>query len=230
MATVQNIIDGAARKVGISSLSVTDITNALEALNNLIGTLGVESLSPYLVRESKTLTVNDPDYTIGSALADWNTERPLYIVSCYLRDANGYDYPVSIMNGMEYSKIIFKSTQARPEGVYYIPEYPLSKIIFDYYPDYAYTAYFEFRKGFLEYTSVNDTVTLPNEYKELLVYNLAVKIAEDNNIVLPQSVVSYAEYTKMLVSRMFEINKPPSEVDFDIPSVCSGTLNITTGV
>jgi translation initiation factor 2 gamma subunit (eIF-2gamma) len=64
----------------------------------------------------------------------------------------------------------------------------------------------------------------------LLVYNLAVKIAEDNNIVLPQSVVSYAEYTKMLVSRMFEINKPPSEVDFDIPSVCSGTLNITTGV
>ena len=41
MATVQNIIDGAARKVGISSLSVTDITNALEALNNLIGTLGV---------------------------------------------------------------------------------------------------------------------------------------------------------------------------------------------
>jgi hypothetical protein len=226
MAIVQNIIDAAARKVGISSLSADDLTNALEDLNNLLGVLGIEFLAPYVTRESLVLTAGDAEYTIGSA-GDLNTVRPIALLNIFIRDSGGYDYPIDIINAVEYNDITIKTTEARPGRVYFLPEYPLVKIIFDYEPDEAYTAYFEFQKGFAEYTDLTDTVTLPNEYKEALTYNLAIKIAEDQSVVPSKSVVDTANYTKLLISRLGAINRPPKEAEFEFNSTAS--YKIETG-
>jgi hypothetical protein len=214
MATVQNILDSAARKVGITSLSSDDLTNALEDLNNLLGVLGIEFLAPYITRENKTLTIGDAEYTIGSS-GDLNTVRPTALVDIYIQDSNGYDYPIEVINGADYNDITIKTTEARPEKVYFLPEYPLAKVIFDCEPDEAYVAYFEFQKGFTEYTSVNDTVTLPNEYKSALIYNLAVMMAEDHSIVPNKTVLDTAQYTRLLISRLGAINRPPKEASFE---------------
>ena len=215
MATVETLINSAARKVGISLLSTDEIADALEDLNTLLGVLSIEFQAPYVTRENKTLTVGDAEYTIGSA-GDLNTTRPMALRNIFLRDSDGNDWPLKIINANNYNEVTTKTTEARPEAVYFLPEYPLAKVIFDCEPDYAYVAYFEFYKGFTEYTATSDTVTLPNEYKAMIIYNLALMIAEDHSINPNQSVVDMAKYTRLLASRLDAINNPPRTLRFDI--------------
>lgn len=215
MATVETIINSAARKVGISVLSTDEIANALEDLNTLLSVLSIEFQSPYVTRESLTLTAGDAEYTIGSS-GDLDTVRPIALRNVFIRDSDGRDWPIKIINAENYNEITTKTTEAKPEFVYFIPEYPLAKIIFDCEPDYAYTAYFEFHKGFTEYTATTEDVELPNEYKAMLIYNLAIVIAEDNSISPSQSVIDMAKYTRLMVSRLDAINNPPKKLRFDI--------------
>lgn len=227
MATVETLINSAARKVGISTLSTDEISFALEDLNTLLGVAGVENLPPYVTRENLTLTVGDAEYTIGSS-GDLDTVRPISIKNIFIRNSDGYDYPIKVVNVANYNEVTIKTTEAKPEEVYFIPEYPLAKIIFDCEPDEAYVAYFEFYKSFTEYTLVSETVSLPNEYKAFIIYNLALMIAEDHSIKPSETVSEMAKYTKLLISRTEAINNPPRTVRFDIYN--DGFLaNIETG-
>ena len=225
MATVEDIINAAGRKIGLSSLDTDDINNALEALNNMLGMLGIEFITPYSVKETLALTAGDAEYTVGST-GDLNTVRPLALNNIFLRDADGYDYPVGVINNVEYNDITIKTAEGRPTKVYYIPEYPLVRLVFNYEPDTTYTAYFDFQKGFTEYAAVSETVTLPNEYKKALIYNLAVDMAEDFDIQPSQSVLETAKYSRLLISRLRAINSPPPRVRFDF--LGNGTLDIET--
>jgi len=226
MATAQTIIDAAARKVGISSLDSTEYDNLLEELNNMISLWGLESLFPYVVSESLALTIGTSLYTIGTA-GDIATAMAISIKNCFVRNSDGNDYPVGPMGEDEYNLITTKTSEGRPTKVYYKPKYPLGQIQFNYEPDAAYTAYFDFEKNFTEFAAINTTVDLPNEYKEALIYNFAVKIGENNSVNLPQTILAMATYSKGLLSRSKAINNPPKKVRFDIFS--GSSMNINTG-
>lgn len=227
MATVNDITDGAYKKVGILSPSSDQDDDALDALNNMLAAWGVEFLNYYLVDETLTV-VTTATYTIGSG-GDLDTTRPISLENAYLRNSNDVDFPLRVVSYIERSHIAQKDTETRPRRVCFLPEYPLAKLVFDSEPTDTYTAYLTFRKGFAEYTAITDTVTLPGEFREAIIYNLAVKLAEDNSVDCPRTVYSTAQTSKLLIQRAYDITAPAPQARFEIGTRAKGTYNIMVG-
>jgi len=222
--TAQTIIDAAYRKVGLTDPTSTQDDNGLEALNNMISLWGIDFLVPYVTRESLTLTAGTAEYTVGSG-GDLDTVRPVSILSCYLTDSDNLSSEVRIFGAADYNHITSKTLEGRPSRLYYIPEYTLAKIIFNKEANAAYTAYFEFQKNFTEFAALGTSFSFPNEYKEAMVYNLAIKLAEEETVEVPPSVFNTADTSLGLISRLNAVNRPPPKTKFDF---CGTPYNITT--
>ena len=175
---------------------------------------GADFLVPVVTRENKALTIGTSEYTIGVG-GDLDTVRPMRIENAYLKDSNGYSYPLTEMSADEYNDISLKTQDGRPTKYYFIPEETLIKIIFNFEPDAAYTLYFESWKNFTEFAALTTETTLPNEYKEAIISNLAIILAEENSIDLPQSVYARANAALSLISRLVAITRIPPKAKFE---------------
>lgn len=226
MATANDLTDGAWLKCGITDPTDTQDTQALTALNNMLGTWSVDFIVPYVTRENFALTVGKAEYTVGSG-GDFDTVRPFSIANCHLRDSAEYSYRIKVRSADDYNRVDLKTLEGRPKFLYYIPEYTLAKIIFDMEMDEAYTAYFEFWKHLTELAALGTTVSLPNEFKEGVIYNLAIRLAENESIQLPQTVYLTADSSYNLISRVQSMNRPPPLARFDFYDGIP--YNITTG-
>ncbi len=224
-STAGEIISSAFQKIGIDSPSTPQTTSALTSLNDLISLQGADFMIPYKTSETLSITTGDAEYTIGPS-GDLNTVRPLKIESCFLRDSDNKDWPVQVMAGTDYNKMYDKALELRPTKVYYLTEYPLAKIKFNYEPDTSYTAYFEFIKNFTEFALTTTSVSLPNEYKAFLVSNLAVSLAEDWDRVVSKTLYAMAQNSKEIIDKLNATNKPCSKAKFDMFS--GGTYQIET--
>lgn len=228
MATASDIITSAFAKIRIDSPTTAQNASALISLNNVVSLLGADFKFPYLVSESFSLTIGDYSYTIGSG-GDFDTDRPMFIENCYLRDSDSYDYPVKVITEREYARNSQKTLTAMPYGVYYRPEYPLGKIYFTSAPERAYDAYFDFVKNFTEFAASDTDVSLANEYKSLFVYNLAVSLAEDWDRVPSKSVYVMAEKTKEIVGALNAATRPSPKARFDVTkSEEAGSYSVVT--
>jgi hypothetical protein len=230
MATAGDIITAAFIKVGVDNPSVGQTASALISLNNMIGMWGAQRLIYSVTTEGFTVSALDSEYTVGAG-GQWSTVRPLGILSCYLRNSDDYDFPVKPISSRDYNNYSNKSYTARPTELYFLPEYPLAKIIFNTAPDTDYDAYFEFLKGFTEFATTATSVALPNEYKEALVYNLAVSLAEDWDRKIPQTVLVKAEKYKIDVATLLASQKLPPRARFDFYGhrrIVDGDYNIAT--
>ena len=201
MATAADIITAAFIKVGIGVPTTAQTASALISLNNMISLLGAEMLTPVVVSESFALVVTDPEYTIGSG-GQWDTVRPLAVRRCFLRDDDNNDTPIKILSSRNYNGIPNKSYDGTPNGLYFLPEYPLAKIIFNGRPTVGVDAFFEFVKNFTEFATTATSVVLPPEYKEALVYNLAVSLGEDWDRVVSKTIFAQAIRTREVIDRM----------------------------
>jgi hypothetical protein len=219
-----DILTASFMKVGVESPTTAQNASALISLNNMIYSWGAEGLMYSVVSESKAMTIADNEYTIGTG-GQWDTDRPLRIQSCFLRDGDNYDYPVGVMSGNDYALLTNKSFSARPTFVYYLPEYPLGKLIFNTAPDYAYTMYCEFAKNFTVIASTTASVSVPNEYLEALIYNLSVSLAEDWDRNVGQTVLANAIRTKEIVERNLASQKAVPRSKFDFSRIGTGRDN-----
>lgn len=228
MSTATDIINAAYRKVGFSDVTDGDRTEALVNLNNLVSSWGAEFLNYYTVRESLVLTIGTATYTIGST-GNLDTVRPLSLKSAILRNSEGSDTPLDVIAARDYNEITSKAWEAKPVAVYFLPEYPLAKVIFDCEPSETYTAYFDFEKNLTEFAAITTTMLLPDEYKEALVYNLAISLAEDKGIIVPVTgtVRNTAQRLKDNLDRLNAVNKPVPEAKFDYRSGVA--FDISTG-
>jgi hypothetical protein len=214
MATAQNICDRAYQKIGLSDPTTIESTLAFNALNDMISAWGTRFLVPYNIRESFDLVVGTAEYTVGSG-GNFDTVRPMLINNAYLVDSDDRSYPIQVIAGKDYNRIGSKTNEGRPTKVYYYNEYSLVKLFFNKETDVVYTVHFDFTKNFTEFATISSTVELPNEYKEALVYNLTIKLAEDNSIDLAASVNRTAANGLMLIERLLAANKMPPKVTFD---------------
>ena len=217
MATVQNICDAAYRKCGIRSPDSDESAEALEALNNMVSLWGVDLIVPNVTNESFNLVVGQSSYTIGSG-GDFDTVRPISIISAFIRDSDDYDYPVRVIAPANYKAIKIKTLEQRPNKLYYLPEYSLGKIYFNSEPDTIEAVHLESWKAITEFANLSATVDLPNEYKQTLIYNLAVILAEENSLDLPQTVLMTAATSYILVAKQAIVNRLPAIVNLGFNS------------
>lgn len=208
MATAKELVRKALLKVeavGYSDVLADDdqrIVDGLEDLNNLISSLNAEGLMiPSVTKVSHTLVAGTNNYTIGTG-ADINTTRPMSIGSAFIRDSNNYDHYVDIKAIEEYARISVKTTQGRPDRLYYNPAYSLGKIYLYLTPDTAEDLHMDLIVPLAEISAVGDTVDLPREYKRMLIYNLALDIAPEADIEDWPELVRIANESKRFVKRL----------------------------
>lgn len=202
MGTVQvDVLEPALRKLHIWSPDTTELSNALSAFNSMVSSLSAEDVFlPFYTRENFTLTAAKGTYTWGSG-GDFGTTRPEEVVSAFIRDTNGNDYEVETnMSLEEYNLILDKDVAARPERLLYLREYPLGKIVFDSAPTTAEDLYIDTLKQIAELATVGDTLTIPPEYKEFFIFNLAVRMTPEFDVILPQEVKDIAKESLERVS------------------------------
>jgi hypothetical protein len=224
MATAGGIITAAFQKIGVGSPTASQTASALISLNNMLGGWGPLIIQPSVSRESLALTIGTATYTWGPG-GNIATARPSRIENAFLRDSEGYDSPLNIIAANDYNNVSFKTTHARPVALYFIPEVTQTKMIFDCEPDVAYTLYLEAWKPFTEFAATTDTVTLPNEYKEALVYNLAISLAEDWGRTVTDSIRQQAQDMKYLISAANAATRSIPKAKFDLFGRSSYNIN-----
>lgn len=133
------------------------------------------------IQESFTVTANKRQYTIGTG-GDFNTRKPIEIVSAFIRDTSNVDYPVSVVSLETYDSIDDKLlANGRPEVLYYDPAatqqaVPTGTISLYNIPDANYTLFLNSQKYLTEFVNLTDTVTFEPVYYDLLVNELACRI------------------------------------------------------
>ena len=156
-----------------------DSNDTLRAMNTLIESWSIKKyVTHFKTTDSKTLTVGDPTYTIGSG-GDFNTARPTRIEGAYIRDSDNNDHFVAIISSGIYRRLEVKDTEARPDQLWYNPTYSseLGTITLNWEPDVAEDLFIESLKPLTNFTGLTVETVLPPEYNRALKWNTLLEVA-----------------------------------------------------
>jgi len=177
-----------------TTLTVTAITSGAIALGMTLSGTGITSGTKIVafntgagnnVNEIGTYTVN-VSQTVSSTTVNAYYERPLSINSAFVRintNSNGQpivngglDYPVAILNVEDYEMIGLKTLSGPwPKALYYQPSETLGNIFVWPNPSQGEMHIFA-DTSFSRYTTINDTVILPQGYSMALRWCLAERL------------------------------------------------------
>lgn len=193
-ATIGQLIKAAYANLGIvdlkSDISPEQYEQGLNSLNAMLGGFSRKRLNLQgTFDESFTLINGQATYTIGSGL-EFNTTRPIEIISAFIRDSNGTDYPILVTTQGQYDQIAVKTVTGLPERILFNPRTSVATLY--PVPDDAYTLQWRAQKLITSFAAIEDVITLPEEYEELLEYNLSIRLAPKSNVDTPQEVAAIA--------------------------------------
>ncbi len=205
-----------------TTLTVTTISAGNIALGQYLtgsGITGGTQVVKFLTGAGGTGTYQvNVDYTgtpVASTTITTYYQRPLRINSAFVRVAT-LDYPVFPLNVEQYELIGLKTLQGPwPKYLYYQPSYPVGNITF--WPVPANGEMHMFAETVLQnFTSLADTVTLPQGYKMYLRWNLAELLLPEygkNDPVIVQLIQKNASDSRAWVKRTNM--QPPPVAQFD---------------
>lgn len=196
MTTALNIIEGAARLIGVirkgEALAADEAADALVSLNDMQASWSNESLLIY-TRAWETFTVasGTASYLIGSAQT-FNTTRPTKIVAAFYR-FGGVDYPLEILSDEQYElNIQIKTLSSIPVNLNYDNGYPYGIIRLYPVPPANDTLGLLSEKVLTSFAALTTTVNLPPGWNKALRYNLAAELAPEYGIKLEPEIVAGA--------------------------------------
>ena len=177
MPTAQNIIDNAAKLVGAvepgTSVNATESGDLLLLLNMMLDAWATEHLLVFAnTRESFSLVAGQSTYTMGTS-GNFNTTRPEQLISAYLTDSSGTDWPIDLVDVDWYERQPQKTDQTIPYALYYDPQYPLANLIMYPVPDTTYTLHVTSWKPISNLSTLSTSLSMPPEYQMAITYNLA---------------------------------------------------------
>ena len=210
MSTPRTIIKAAHRSLGRigrgRDLNADQAADGLELLNMILGMMNGENLLlPSRTTEELTYSTSAISYTIGSGGA-LDTVRPIQILDAFHRNG-GIDYPLTIMSFRRWGDIADKTSSNTPERLYYEAEYPLGKIHYDYKPSTSDTLHLISMKMITAFTNLDTTIPLPPEYDAYLKSQLAIHLAPDYGMAVPQEVMYIAEKSEASIKRIAKANR-----------------------
>jgi hypothetical protein len=183
---VSAILKSAARKIGVvasgESLTSDEQSDALTALQSMLRSWAAEKINVFSsVRENVTLVASTSLYTWGTG-GTISTARPNQVLSAYIVDSSGTSHPVDIISEGRYNQISLKTLVRRPHSLY--PQYTFPRVNVYLYPvpDAAETLTITSLKPFTEtssFSSTSSTLSMPAQYEEPIIYNLAVRLAPE---------------------------------------------------
>jgi len=185
--TFQDIITLALKNAGVLGVGQTalaeDINDACAMLNDMIAQWQQRRYLVFHLVEHSVAADGSISYSIGPS-GDINVvQRPAAINAAFARQTvnnvpNQIDYPISILPSREtYSQISMKSLQSFPQWAWYDAATPLGLLYVYPVITNQFTIHVVFREQLQRVESLTDEIELPAEYREALLYNLALRLS-----------------------------------------------------
>lgn len=233
MATATTILQGAMRKLGLlasgESATVNELTDGLECLNDMLASWSIDQISlAYSTKEEFSLVSGTSVYTIGPS-ADFDTAKPIEILTAFIRDANDYDHILHIKPVLEYDRIQVKNLDNRPNTLYYKYGHPTGIIYFDYEPVTVETLHLNSIKHLSSFADTTTDLAISSELKSALVYNVALEIAPEFN-AQPSGIVNIRAHKTLALLKSLSIANLIAPVVLNIPCISSGIYNIDSDI
>jgi hypothetical protein len=213
MATAQDIISGALKKLGVLRKSeapeADESADGLAALNDLLASWSNDNLFiTSRVLESFTLTIGDGSYSIGTG-ADFNTTRPVFIKSAFIRQ-NSVDYEMDIIDDHEFNTTIsLKTTQSSiPTTLTYDNAYPTGTIKIWPVPTEAVQIFLLSEKPITSFANLATSFDMPPGWSLALKTNLAMILADEYNLKPSEALAMSARDSVAAIKRSVARNKP----------------------
>jgi hypothetical protein len=172
------VIKTAFRLNGVNTIDDDNLALGLTLLNAMLASWGVEGLSiPCFTKEDLALSSGKGIYTIG-LVGELATARPNRITDAYIKDSNNHYHPLVVHNNaQEYFNQGIRNVSNIPHEIFYDPSYPLGTIYFDSLPDNSYILELHSEKNFENLKTLGAILSVPPEYYEAILYNLAVRVS-----------------------------------------------------
>jgi len=220
--TFLDIITLALKNSGVIGLGQTpsaeDMNDACAMMNDMIAQWQQRRYLVYHLVEQSVPCNGSQSYSIGPGGDISVVQRPAAINAAFARQTinampNQIDYPLSILPSREtYSQIAMKSLQSFPQWCWYDAATPLAQLFVYPVITNQFTLHVVFREQLQQAVSLTDQITLPAEYKEALLYNLAVRLSaaysSPLNPVVPALAKAALETMRTVNAQVPRMNMP----------------------
>ena len=243
--TVGSLIRSAMRKIGVLAagepLPPNEGDDAKETFTQMVDSWGLESLLiPVVSVVTKQLIISQSEYTIGIYPGTTipndhiETARPEKILAAFIRDAYDTDYPLEVIDVKTFSRISRKTNSSRPSRFYNRKGWPINTILFESLPYTNETLHLEVVQPLSVYLSTAnlvDVVNLPPGYEQVLIYNLAIMLADEWGKQVSPAIATVAVEGKKQIKRS-NFRKLVLGMDRALvtPRRAKGTYDINGGV
>jgi hypothetical protein len=210
MATAQEQIEGALRLIGQlaagEEATADDLADGLTALNQMLDSWSTERLSVFCLQDQTfTWTVGERSRTVGPT-GDFVGTRPVLVDPSTYFKWNNVSYPLAIANADQYNGIALKTVNsALPQVLYPNMTMPDATLYIYPVPTVAIELHLISVTELTQPATLATSLVIPPGYLRAYRYNLAVEIASEFGIEVPQKVSRIAELSKRTIKR---INNP----------------------
>jgi len=198
-----DLIKKAMIKIGALAVgetpSAAEAQDGLAALNDVLESWSLESLSVYgSMPETFTTVAGQAIYSLGAG-GDWATARPTIINGLYT-NVDGIDFPASEWSIGEYNSVGLKTQQqAIVQRWVYVNDAPLSKIILWPTPARAVPITIDAPRILTNVATIAVQLFLPPGYVRALQYAVGEELASEYGSII--DVSARARATKALLKR-----------------------------
>lgn len=181
--------------------TAAETQDGLTVLNDLLETWSTENLTVYTTDDQVfSLVPGQATYTLGPT-GNWNGLRPIQIASAYTR-YQGIDFPLAEVTDERYNLIPLKSQPGQiPVFFRFDADFPLASVTLWPVPNQATQITLTCNKQFTTGVTSASVIAYPPGYSRALRYALAVDIASEFQVPLPQLVSDIARESKAKIKR-----------------------------
>lgn len=235
MAAVSTMILRSMRMIGEKSrgatLDANEQVECLAELNSMMESWSNDRLNCYTVQTTThALTASSNSYSVGVNGTISGIGRPLKIVDpCFVRDANGYDTGVQVVDREAYAGIVSKSAgYTVPTVLFYDADFSATSTATLYLypsPSASLTLHFSAWKQMQNFANLSTQVLFPPGYQLAIESNFAIHLAAGLIPVSPE----LAKIARESKAAIMGLNNPSPVMSMDLGMVYGRRSSIFTG-
>jgi hypothetical protein len=228
MATVRDVVTDSLTELGVLAAGETapagDADLGLRTLNRLVDMWAAVRLMIHTVtRTTATLTANQSSFTVGPS-GNINIARPMFLERIGFVDTStdpDTEYPLTLLTEQGWADVTLKAlTGTYPQAAYYNPTNTTGTLWPWPIPTSATLQWVLYHwAAVAEFASLSDTVALPPGYREMLVTNLAVRLAPSFEREVTPALAQQALTALSMVKRS---NVRMSDLRFEAAALIGG--------
>lgn len=202
MTTPNDIIKLALKKSGVIGVGQTplaeDVNDAFTDINFMLGQWARKRWLVYHLLDIYAQSTGALSYTVGPGQT-FDVARPDRLEAAFFRQnvqsqPSKIDYPLTLIQAREeYNTISLKTLSTFPQYVFYDSAFPIGNLYVWPVPTSQYEIHITVKDTLAAFTSLTQSISLPPEYFEALVYNLAGRLRPSYQLPPDPTITALAQ-------------------------------------